>query len=88
VSDILKDVLADQPTDSLQRIVWLAELQDLVLDEIDAELQQAYFDARLQGRMAVALELAPHGRKTFLAMTRHENEVRGRMVRWGDGETA
>lgn len=86
--DILKDVLAEQPQDALERIVWLDELQTMVDAEIRAELQKAYFDARLQGRMAVALEVAPHGRKTFLAMTRRENRLRGQMVRWGDGQKA
>lgn len=85
---LLKDVLAEMPDDALERIVWLDELWALLEAEVLAELQKAYFDARLQGRTAVALEIAPHGRKTFLAMTRHENEMRGRLVRWGDGEKA
>jgi uncharacterized membrane protein len=75
----------DAPDDALQRIIWLADLEDLVRDEIDLQLQVAYFDARLQGRLEIALEIAPHGRKTLLAMTRRENEARGRQIRWGDG---
>jgi len=85
---ILEPAFEHMPDDSLERIVWLGELWDIALDEIMAELQKAYFDARLEGRMPSALALAPHGRKTFLAMTRHENQSRGRMVRWGDGQKA
>jgi hypothetical protein len=85
---VLEDVFVQQPADALIRIVWLSELWDQVVEEITGELQEAYFEARLQGRMDAALKLAPHGRKTFLAMTRHENNARGQMVRWGDGQKA
>ncbi len=87
-SRVLDHQFVQMPEDCLERIIWLDELQKLVDTEIRAELQRAYFDSRIQGRMDAALELAPHGRKTFLAMTRHENELKGRLVRWGDGQKA
>ena len=85
---MLDHVFARMPADTLEKIVWLDELRGLVDQEICSELQKAYFAARIEGRLDAALDLAPHGRKTFLAMTRHENDLRGRMVRWGDGNKA
>ena len=76
------------PAETLHRIVWLDEYLRLLREEVDAELQRCYFEARLQGQMEAALSVAPHGRKTFLAMTRNESEARGRTVRWGDGYRA
>lgn len=74
----------DAPEDALRRIFWLGELAKLVDAEIDEQLQQAYFQARIEGRALAAIELAPHNKRDFIAMTRRENERRGRLVRWGD----
>jgi hypothetical protein len=87
VSNQLVD-LRKAPTEALHRIVWLDEYLRLVHEEVDAELQRCYFEARLQGQLDAALAIAPHGRKAFLRMTRNENEARGRAVRWGDGHRA
>lgn len=73
-----------EPADALERVLWLAEYRRLVLDELDERLSQAYFQARLEGRLASAVELGPHSRRTALRMTRQVNEARGRQIRWGD----
>jgi hypothetical protein len=69
------------PVDPVQRILWLAE----ALVEADLAMAEAYFEARLQGQLEDAIARGPHSRKAALAMTRQENERRGRQVRWGDG---
>lgn len=76
--------LRDAPRDPVDRLVWLADAQAQVADELRDAFAEAYFTARLQGLFQAALDLKIHGRKTALAFTRHENERRGRAVRWGD----
>jgi hypothetical protein len=38
----------------------------------------------MTGRLDAALALGLHSRNGVLRRTRHENEARGRMMRWGD----
>lgn len=45
--------------------------------------REALFEARLQGEFEEAIRLSGLSRKRALAETRHENEARGRMIRWG-----
>lgn len=71
------------PDNPVERIVWLDELYTDMHTALYAQLQSAYFEARLRGQLAVAIEVAPHGKKKVLAMTRAENEKRGRCIRWG-----
>lgn len=51
-------------------------------DHLDQLRREALFEARLQGQFEKALLLSGLSRKAALAETRHENEARGRMVRW------
>ena len=53
--------------------------------EVDAGWRNLYFEARLQGRLEQVVATAPHSLNKALAMTRRENEARGRRVRWADG---
>jgi hypothetical protein len=73
---------SDAPDDPLERIVWLDELRKDFLDTIDTHLQPAYFECRQQNRLDAAVAMGPHGKKVALAMTRRENEKRGRQIRW------
>jgi hypothetical protein len=73
------------PDDPVERIMWLSGVMKQAKSELDDQLAKAYFDARLQGRLDAAVSAGPYARKTVLAITRRENQSRGRMVRWRDG---
>lgn len=77
--------LSDAPKDPVERLMWLGGVHQQVVRELDAAFGDAYFNARLQGRFDTAVEAGPYARKRALAYTRHENERRGRTVKWGDG---
>ena len=77
--------LDDAPRDPIERIMWLSGVMAQAKQELDAELGAAYFEARLQRRLDDAVSAGPYARKTVLALTRRENEKRGRTVRWADG---
>lgn len=77
--------LDEAPKDPIERLIWLAGVQEQVKRELDAEFEDAYFDARLQGRFDLAVTAGPYARKRALAFTRAANERRGRTVRWNDG---
>jgi hypothetical protein len=73
--------LPEGPSDPLQRIAWLRELELL----IDQEYDSSYFQARMQQQIQHAIGLGIHSRKSIMHRTRRENERRGRVIRWGDG---
>lgn len=68
----------DQPADPLDMLAYLNR-QYRRLDQLRRE---ALFEARLQGSLDEAIAVSGLSRKRVLAETRHENEARGRMVRW------
>jgi hypothetical protein len=77
--------LYDAPDDPIERLMWLSGVREQVEREMTGEWREAYFTARLTGRLPEALALRLHSRKRVMAWTRQGNELRGRMVRWGDG---
>lgn len=77
--------LSDAPADPIERILWLSGVKEQAAKELDEAFASAYFDARLQRRLDIAISAGPHARKRVLAYTRQENQKRGRTVRWGDG---
>lgn len=77
--------LSAAPEDPVQRIMWLSGVAEAARAELDEAFGAAYFDARLEGRLDIAIKAGPYARKRVLAYTRAENERRGRTVRWGDG---
>lgn len=77
--------LSPMPDDPIERLLWLSGVKEAVAAQMDSVWQDAYFDARLSGRLDTALDLGLHSRKRVMAWTRAGNEARGRMVRWGDG---
>jgi hypothetical protein len=73
------------PAHPIERLMWLSGVMAEAKEELNAEYQRTYFEARSQGMMPVAVDLKIHSRKTAYAMTRHENDARGRVVRrWED----
>jgi hypothetical protein len=76
--------LSAAPEDSIERIMWLSGAREQALAELDRAFSEAYFNARLEGRLDAAVAAGPFARKRVLAFTRHENERRGRTVKWGD----
>lgn len=78
----------EAPTDPLERLIWLSGVQAVVDRELRAEYEAAYFTLRLERRLEAAMALRLHSKKRILAMTRAENQRRGRQVRWGDGVDA
>jgi hypothetical protein len=84
---VLIDV-TNAPDDPIQRLIWLSDIQDQALAVIDQQAQLAYFQARMQGQLDTAIDLGLHAKKQIIAMTRHENENRGRLIRWGDDYNA
>jgi hypothetical protein len=73
------------PTDPIQRLAWMGGLNQALRTEVEAEFQRTYFEARIQGTLGPAIDLKLHSKKRVVAMTRHENEARGRAVsNWGD----
>lgn len=75
----------EAPTDPVERLLWLSGAREAFEGQLEAEFRKAYFDCRRTGRFDIALGLQLHSRKRILAYTRHENESRGRMLRWRDG---
>lgn len=73
------------PTDPIERLLWLSGAREVFEAQLQAEFQKTYFDARRTGRLDAALSLGLHSRKRVMAYTRHENEARGRMLKWNDG---
>lgn len=65
-------------TDPLDRI----RLLQVLYQDCDLALAESLFDARMQGRLDEARLAAGLSRKKALALTRAENERRGRQVRW------
>lgn len=76
---------ADAPHDPVERLMWLSGVKDVLDQELNAQWQRAYFQARQTGRLDSALLLGYHSRKKVMAYTRAENERTGRQWRWGDG---
>lgn len=76
---------SEAPHDPLELLVWLSGAQDAFDTQVNAMWQRAYYEARLSGRFQAALDLRLHSQKKALAFTRHENERRGRGLKWGDG---
>lgn len=77
--------LDEMPNDPIRALMWLSGVKEQVATELDAAFGSAYFDARLQGLMEQAIKAGPFAKKRALAYSRHENQRRGRTVRWGDG---
>lgn len=73
------------PKDPIERLMYLSGVKERVNQELEIALSEAYFQARLQHRFEAALAAGPYALKRALALTRHENQRRGRSVRWGDG---
>jgi hypothetical protein len=73
------------PDDPIERIMWLSGVLNRAETELDEQLAKAYYEARLQRRLEPAISAGPYNRKKVLALTRRENERRGRSVRWNDG---
>lgn len=76
---------SEAPHDPIERLVWLGGAKEAFDTQITAMWQATYYEARLTGRFASALDLKLHSRKRALAFTRAENERRGRALHWGDG---
>lgn len=77
--------LDDAPDEPIERLAWLSGVMEEVKSELDAEFAAAYYEARLRQVFGHALALGLHSKKRALAYTRHENERRGRTIRWNDG---
>ena len=77
--------LSAAPRDVIERIIWLDGVQEAVDLELADAYEEAYFEARLQRRLDVAVEVGRASRKRALAWTRRRNERTGRTVRWNDG---
>jgi hypothetical protein len=76
--------LSEAPDEPLHRLMWLSGVNDQVALELDEQFRAAYFELRLQNRLAEAFDLRLHSPTRVLAYTRRENESRGRLVRWND----
>ena len=72
------------PTDPIERLMWLSGAREAFEQQLQSEFQRCYFDCRRTGRLDAALGLGLHSRKRVMAYTRHENELRGRMIKWRD----
>jgi 3-methyladenine DNA glycosylase Mpg len=77
--------LDEAPKDPIERLMYLSGVKEQVNRELEDELAEAYFQARLQRRFEAALAAGPYKLKRALALTRHENQKRGRSIRWNDG---
>lgn len=77
--------LSEAPEDPVERVAWLGGVLEAARAELDEAFSLAYFEARLQGQLDAAVHAGPYARKRVLAFTRHENQKRGRSVRWNDG---
>jgi hypothetical protein len=80
--------LSAAPEDPVERVMWLSGVAEAAHAELDEAFADAYFEARLEGRLETAIKAGPYAKKRVLAYTRAENERRGRTVRWGDGADA
>lgn len=73
------------PADPIARLIWLSGVMEEAKAELSREYQRTYFEARSQGMLSTAVGLGIHSRKTVLALTRHENNRLGRIIRrWDD----
>lgn len=77
--------LSRAPKDPVERIVYLDTVLAKAREEVEDALAQAYFEARLEGRMATAVVYGVSSMKRALMFTRRVNQQRGRAVRWNDG---
>lgn len=77
--------LSEAPEDPIKRLMYLSGVKEQAAQELDAALEDAYFEARLEQRLDAAVAAGPYARKRVLAFTRRANEKRGRTVRWRDG---
>lgn len=78
-ADLMDTVLKlNPPNDPIDRVNWL----QILYRDCDSVLAESLFDARMQGRLEEARLAAGLSRKRALALTRAENERRGRQVRW------
>lgn len=68
-----------RPTDPLELLAWINAKRR----ELDRIEQTALFDARIEGRFDEAVQISGLSVTKAMALTRHENEARGRMMRWG-----
>lgn len=84
VSELIID-FSFAPQDPIERLVWLSGAQEAFDTQVNAMWQAAYFEVRQTGRLQTAFDLAYHSHKRILAMTRAENERRGRQWKWNDG---
>lgn len=73
--------MSTPPTTDTDALSWAMAAQR----EADEAWRECFFEARLGGWLEEAVRSSPHSRTQALAMTRAENERRGRSVRWGDG---
>lgn len=73
------------PEDAIERIIWLDGVKAAVANDLERLYEDAYFEARLTGRLDAALKVGVSSRKRVLAWTRKGNERRGRSIRWSDG---
>lgn len=77
---------SEAPATPIERLMWLSGVMEEARAELSAEYQRTYFDARSQGMLKEAVNLGIHSRKTCIAMTRHENQRLGVIIRrWDDG---
>jgi hypothetical protein len=77
--------LSDAPDDPIERVMWLSGVKEKAAAELEAAFSAAYFKARIERRLPAAIEAGPYAKKRVLAMTRAENNRRGRPIRWNDG---
>lgn len=70
---------AQAPDDPVDLLLWV---RDVLNPEIEGRKADAYFLARLQGEIDLALAVGLDPKKAVMRMTRSENERRGRVVRW------
>lgn len=77
--------LDEAPKDPIERLLYLSGVKEQVAVELEVALSAAYFQARLERRFDAALAAGPYALKRALALTRHENQKRGRSIRWNDG---
>lgn len=77
--------LTQAPATPIERLIYLSSVMEEAKTELTAEYQRAYFEARSQGLLSAAVDLGIHSRKSILALTRHENNRLGRVIRrWDD----
>lgn len=76
--------LSAAPRDALERLIYLGGVRERTHQELERAVREAYFEARLTGRLDEALALRLHSHKRVMAYTRAANESKGRLVRWGD----